>query len=302
MLYDLTTLLSTVAGCTATIIAIIGGFVASKLITLSTERNDAITSLNEVLEELSFKQNKMEKLIKKVTEDDAKDFIRKNIIELIKNTKLVDLYKEEDRLNIRFEDLMPFWDKCNNIWHEVKKTILDKDCKKEDINEVGIPRILVKDLDDFDYEICKYAIEAYEDYIEETTRQIHGGLFMPSFNMKSYQMPFFSNKWYDDAISEIRNLKDSIDWLNFQKTQLSHRISALGKPKGMKAGLIIFCLYSIASIVIPLTLIPFTTYNYQLFICVKRGIITVFFLGMFFVFLYFSSLLTWKKEEPKEKL
>jgi len=180
MLFDLTALLTTVAGCTATIIAIVGGFIASKLISLSTRRSDSVKSLNEVLEELDFKQNKMEELIKKVTEDDAKDFIRKNIIEFVKNTKLVDLYKKEDRLNIRYEDLIPFWDKCKNSWQEVKKVILDKNYKNEDLNIDSIPNILVKDLDDFEYLICKYAIEAYEDYIETTSRSINGGLHMPS--------------------------------------------------------------------------------------------------------------------------
>ena len=114
-------------------------------------------------------------------------------------------------------------------------------------------------------------------------------------------MPFFSSKWYDEAISEIGNLKDSIDWLNFQKKQLSHRISALGKPKGMKKGLIIFCLYSISSIVIPLTLIPFTTYDYQLFIYVKMAIIISFCIGLSAVFIYFIILMYWKKEDSKEK-
>lgn len=299
MLYELTTLLSTVAGCSATIIAIIGGFVASKLITLNTERNDAITSLNEVLEELSFKQNKMDELIKKVTEDDAMDFIRKNIIEFVKNTKLVDLYKEQDRPKICYVDLLPFWDRCNNSWQNVKEVILDKNFNN-DVNKDGLPNVLVKDLGDFDYLICKYAIEAYEDYIEKISRQMHGGLYMPSLNMKSYQMPFSINRWYNEAISEIEKLKDSIDWLNFQKQQLTHRISAISKPKGMKAGLIIFCLYSIVSIIIPLTLMPFSTNDYQLYISVKKAIITLFCIGLLVVFIYFSILLYWKKEVSKE--
>ena len=51
-MYDLTTVLTTIAACSASIVAIVGGFIASKLIAINTERDEVNTRISELDEEI----------------------------------------------------------------------------------------------------------------------------------------------------------------------------------------------------------------------------------------------------------
>ena len=53
-MYDLTTVLTTIAACSASIVAILGGFIASKLITINAERDEVNTRIAELDEEIDF--------------------------------------------------------------------------------------------------------------------------------------------------------------------------------------------------------------------------------------------------------
>ena len=53
-MYDLTTVLTTIAACSASIVAILGGFIASKLIAISAERDEVNTRISELDEEIEF--------------------------------------------------------------------------------------------------------------------------------------------------------------------------------------------------------------------------------------------------------
>lgn len=48
MVYDLTTVLTTIASASASIVAILGGFIASKLITISSERAAALDRVKKL--------------------------------------------------------------------------------------------------------------------------------------------------------------------------------------------------------------------------------------------------------------
>ena len=52
---DFTGFYYSIAGCSATIVAIIGGFIASKLITISSERDNINESLIEINNKLDLK-------------------------------------------------------------------------------------------------------------------------------------------------------------------------------------------------------------------------------------------------------
>ena len=53
-MYELTTVLTTIAACSASIVAILGGLIASKLITLNTERDEVNARITELDEEIDF--------------------------------------------------------------------------------------------------------------------------------------------------------------------------------------------------------------------------------------------------------
>lgn len=47
-MYDLKTVLTTIAACSASIVAILGGFIASKLIAINAERDEVNTRISEL--------------------------------------------------------------------------------------------------------------------------------------------------------------------------------------------------------------------------------------------------------------
>lgn len=65
-----------IAGCSATIIAIIGGFIASKLISISADRDNILDKIKEIDDELRMKSRQHNDLVKKINDDDAYDFVR----------------------------------------------------------------------------------------------------------------------------------------------------------------------------------------------------------------------------------
>lgn len=62
MPYDLTAVLTTIAAASASIVAILGGFIASKLIAISSERSAALDRLKQVNEELNFRVSERDKI------------------------------------------------------------------------------------------------------------------------------------------------------------------------------------------------------------------------------------------------
>lgn len=52
---DYSSFFYSIAGCSATIIAIIGGFIASKLISISADRDNILDKIKEINDELNMK-------------------------------------------------------------------------------------------------------------------------------------------------------------------------------------------------------------------------------------------------------
>lgn len=81
--YDLTSLLTTISSASASFIAILGGLVASKLLTISSERDAVLTKISELDKEISVKETQKSTLQKENNDSDALDFIESNIADLI---------------------------------------------------------------------------------------------------------------------------------------------------------------------------------------------------------------------------
>lgn len=171
-MYELTPLLTTVAGCSATIIAIIGGFMVRKLIAMSTERHEISSRLAEMDEEIRFKNDRVAQ-----------------------------------------------WDK-------------------------------------------QLAAEANAALSRERER------------------------FYGD-----------IRWDEFRRKQLAARLNAIENPHGMKRGLLVFVIFSVLGVLLPMSLIPFETDRFAVFVTVKTLILTLLALCLGYVYYYLLYLLRWKNRD-----
>ena len=121
-MYDLTSVLTTIAACSASIVAIVGGFIASKLIAINAERDEVNTRISELDEEIEFFTEERDMLQEQLDEDDALDFISENITYIVNRNSLDEAYKKEERPRLEKEVLQPYWSRA-------EKTYSQPDCQ-----------------------------------------------------------------------------------------------------------------------------------------------------------------------------
>ncbi|KNZ41368.1 hypothetical protein [Acetobacterium bakii] len=268
MQYDLTTLLTTIVGCTSTIIAILGGFISSKIIQINTEHIEIKNNLESIQKELEFKREKRREKI-------SMEFINSKIDDFIDIEEENDLnYIYQNSLEwwiIDYDELRLFCEKASKGWILVRNA---RDANPgEPLNKDGIPEYLVQGLDKFQTEVCKNGIakkygNGSSDDLENNTKKLE---------------------------KEIEDLEESIKYFEFQEEQLELKKKSFIQFPGIQSGLIIFGIFSIISIIIPLTLIPFSTTDFQIYTRARYGIIMGFIFCLFSVFIYFAAFLNSKE-------
>lgn len=282
-MYELTNILVTMSAASASFVAILGGFIASKLITISGERSVTTEKIAEVEKELQFLEDQNTTLLTEVLENDAVDFIIDHIQALIGGEKLDSIYDDGTPKRITLEDLRPFWEKAVHIYHRFLNIASSG---KPPLNDDYIPMDLAHELkeDNFSYTVCK-------GIADECKRSIS------SYSIYSPITARITPKWCNDNLDIIKSNRQRIKSLEFTKQQLIDREKALKEPEGIKIGFLIFVLFSAFCIVLPLVFTPFRTDDYCLFLCLKITFISVFVLGLLAIFSYLISLLKFTKKK-----
>lgn len=299
MEYDLTTVLTTIAAASASIVAILGGFIASKLIAISSERSAALERLKQIDEELAFHVSERDKFQAENDEDDALDFIRNAIGDLYNGIPLETVYSKVDHPRIPMETLKPYWDRAVTL----KEQFLDRIQKHYALTEDYIPQrlLLTVKKDDFGYEVLLELGRELERRTLEAERARGKpssplGFVLP--DMSNLVMPSVpvSGYSYRKNCDSIQEHKSAIALLNLQKKQCEEQISTLKKPRGMGLGLLIFALFTIFCIIIPLGCSPFSTDSYKDFIMAKGVFLGLFVIGLITIFGYLVYLLKWNQD------
>lgn len=286
-MYDLTTVLTTIAACSASIVAILGGFIASKLIAINAERDEASTRISELDEEIAFFTEERDMLQEQLDEDDALDFVRENIVSIIDQRSLDDVYKEEDRPRLDKEVLQPYWIRAEQIFSQLYSILKKQTDRDYAENEDGVPIEAAKAItQDFEYAVCKKICE----YIEDQSSPL-------AALRRGLDATIQTGKWYADTQEKVISADNKITYLMLQKKQQETRFKALKKPKGMKLGLALFAIFSAVNIVCPLNLSPYVTENYQCYLQTKIFAVSVFAVGLALIMLYLVYLLHWSNEK-----
>lgn len=271
------TLLYTIASLSASFVAILGGFIASKLLAINGERESIKNQLSKVKCEIILKKAHKGILYDQLNDDDALSFIDDHIEDLVNKTDLNDVYSETEKELLPKELLLPYWEKGLELVTRIE-TI---DSETIDFNDDYVPTEIAVEIKGthFDYKVC--AMIAKE----------------------MYHHPFFSAKplssgndnWYEHTSQKFDDLEHEIYSLTLQESLLESQEKELSKPKGMTSGLIVFILFSVFNIICPLIL---STIKFPE-ACTKTVafiVIGVLALGLATVFLYLINLLKWKKD------
>lgn len=299
MPYDLTVVLTTIAAASASIVAILGGFIASKLIAISSERSAALDRLNQINEELEFHVSEKDKIQAENDEDDALGFIRDAIDDLYAGNSLENVYSNVDHPSILIERLKPYWDRAITLKEQFREQVEKHDA----LNENYIPESLLLTVkeDDFGYEVLlalgtklKKRIRAAERAREKANNPF--GFVAPDIIDLDIATVSGGGYAYHRNCDAIQEQNSAIALLELQKKQCDEQILALKKPRGMKLGLVIFALFTICCIIAPLIASPFATESYQIFIITKVVFLGLFGIGLISIFSYLVYLLKWNKD------
>lgn len=294
-MYDLTSLLITIAGSSATMTAIVGGFIASKLIALNAEREELTTRILEIDQEIGFRTKAVDNAHHELMEDDALDFILDHIEDVILGKALETVYIVAERPKLSHDELAPFWEKTLKVIRDLIECMNDENHYMH-LNDDGIPNNFAAELEDFEYTVCEYAVRRIQ-----RARERHAIKKPSPFNFElghyDFELPRITGQWYQNVRDGMNVQIGQIEWLQAQKKQLQTRKGALKKPKGMVSGLVVFLILVLVGIVAPLVAVPYSTENYACYVALKCIYIALFLVGLLLVVLYFVSLLRWK--EPR---
>src|SRR5699024_9323677 len=147
------TVLTTIAAASASIVAILCGFIASKLIAISSERSAALERLKQINEELAFHASARDTFQAENDENDTLDFCRDVIDGPYIGTRLESVYSSVDHPRISIESLKPHWDKALTL----RAQFLEKLNQRDTLTEDYIPESLLLNVkeDDFGYEVLR---------------------------------------------------------------------------------------------------------------------------------------------------
>ncbi len=257
---DYNWLSSATAQCSATIVAILGGFIASRLLTINSERKELGTKIADLDDEISYKEKRIAELERWLLEEDAKDFIRDKTDELVAQISIENVYTAAESSGHDIEEYRQYW--VNAL--KVAQTAQDYFSKHpSDLDRCfdDIARFQLSDMYDLTYDIWKAV------YKSQKSQKIHSPYandFSPPFDIDTFSSgaDYSSAVDYRENDRELEITETEIEWLIKQKESYNHRRNALEKPQGMAKGITVFILFSILGIIVPMILMPYAVNQY----------------------------------------
>ena len=284
MINELSSLLTTIASASASFVAILGGFIASKLIAVNGEREAVDGRLQELKYEIELKQQECDSLQEGITADDALDFIREHASNVANLDDLSTVYETDEQQLLEYDELEPYWTDAIVLARRFHAA-----CKKAtEFNDDDIPCELAAEVKGthFDYEVCSAIAEEV----------------FPTRLPRLSSVSVTTGAWYERDKQRISNLRLEIASLKIHEEQCKEQRNGLKKPRGMKRGLAIFALFSLFNIIQPLVLstIPLgipAEYNLVRFVSIALLLI-----GLIATFWYLAWLLKWKTDKASGQL
>lgn len=259
MWLDLSVLISTVITSTAALVAIIGGFLVSRVITLFGEKNAIQKKIREIDKELDIKNGMLESAKQIVEEEDIDDFVRYYAEDIIFNQKSIEDILEEDQ-NIDLErDIL---DSSIARIGAICVFLLNK------INEIDDDYHLPTDFNEF---IRDNGIKIEDNrswheliydliyrHISRKPSNIFGlDVYGPLSVLPSNLTTIASSQEYKAKVRKVNDLEDDIKVLNALRTAEEDILKGYGKVSGLWGGLAVLIYACIAGIIVPSFLLPY---------------------------------------------
>lgn len=268
---DLNILISTIVTATAALVAIIGGFLVSRVITMSSERKGIERRVREIRNDLLAKRDIYENAEEILLEEDVDDFIRDNLEELVKREKTLEEIVEDDDYNNRsIEELQPYLEKLEQLILEVEGMVngsyrddISNDFEsflKDEQIKVKYPQEMYLYKDVF-YYIKKTLPKRQANPLISAFPDVHQSVMMKPSLISSIGP--VNHQLYRDKKKNRDTLKDEVKILTLQLEEQEKILEDYAKPRGFWGGLIVLIYASIIGVAYPTTLLPYPMNTYD---------------------------------------
>lgn len=279
--YDMS-LFTTIASASASFVAIIGGFVTSKLISINGERSAVIERTAELSEMLKLKKDHADEITEYLNRDDALEFIRHHIDALAGNANLSDIFETDRPQRMKMEELLPYWERgleLNKRFRRLRENSFET-------NEDGLPVELALETmeNGFDYEIC-------ELLSKHKTKVFLSAALLLNTTKEGVER-------YNKKNAEREGILRDIAALELQMQQLKRQEKSLAQPEMMTEGIKLFGCISLFNIFLPLVFVLILPYFPSILCQMIKWLCVLFVgIGLSLTRRHMLKLLKWKSEK-----
>ncbi|MEQ6355890.1 hypothetical protein ABNX05_14770 [Lysinibacillus sp. M3] len=246
---DLTSLITTIISATAALVAIIGGFLVSRVISLSNDQSFLRRKIEEINITIESKTDLVKSITKYLFEDDLKDFVTKsNMKLLIDDYSLEEIIREDDYTYLSKEELEPYFIILLEIKEEVYK-IYHSDSYSMEFFEEIIEQKKIKHIERSEW----YSIMLDAIISSETILGISSMPYSPIIRRTIAP----TNTDYKDKKREKEQLIYEIEVLRKQELEQWRAITDQLETKWVWSGIGVLIYSSIFGILYPATLLPY---------------------------------------------
>lgn len=291
---DLNILITTIITATAALVAIIGGFLVSRVLSLSSERGGIERRLREIRNDLSAKNEMLKRAEFVLLEEDAEDFIRDNYKDILfEGNSLEQIIDKDDYSNRTVEELKPYVKELKDIKNELIDIIntFESDILPQEFTEIVTIKADLKFPSKLElYELVyDFIIESLPE--EQPENQFSWGNWgLPKINPKVLVSPIVNQTntlAYRERVKDRNNLRDDVHVLEIQLKEQEKILGDYGKPKGLWGGLLVLIYACAVGIAYPTILLPYPTEVYD-DILTKWVLIGLFFSELLALFIYLA--------------
>ena len=261
---DLNGLISTIISSTAAMVAIIGGFLVSRVITLASEKNGILKKIKEIDKELDIKISFCDSAREVVQNEDIDDFVNEYAEDILLHQKSVeDILKEDHYIELEKNII----DSTVNKILEIYEFIINE------IESTDDGYLLPNDFYEFtrdNYikinEDNRWYVLIYDLILNQIPGQSSSFPFKDIINaasdMGSFK-PILSVQEYKAKVSKVKVLEDDIKLLKALRSAEVDILEGYGKISGLWGGLAVLIYACIVGIIVPSFLLPYPLNYYD---------------------------------------
>ncbi|MFP3356272.1 hypothetical protein R0K17_02825 [Planococcus sp. SIMBA_143] len=274
---DLNDLIMTIVTATAALIAVIGGFLISRVITLASEQTGIRRKLAESRSDIMHKRLFLLELKEEVLAEDGDEFVQEFYQKIIFEEKTVEqILEEEDYKERKPKELAPYVTELANVYKDLyeltnSNVIVDDDFSKFS-KSVTLQYPKRKQWYELLYEEMK---KMKEDENQRRGRSVMRYVTsQPIVSVKSEQKK-----------EEIKEVAQTIKILRIQHREQEKVLKDYGKPQGLWWGLLVLFYAAVVGIAYPASLLPYPQ-NFYNDAATKILILCLFYSHLIALFIY----------------